>query len=79
MALCETSAMCMAGAAVPPEQLVALVTAMRDHLLASAPGGALPADAPAPTAKAAGRKGGKRRGRAAAPDPSEQVLPQALT
>ena len=61
---------------MPPEQLVALVTAMRDHLLASAPGESLPADAPAPSAQAAGRKAGKRRGRAAAVDPSEQVCPR---
>lgn len=64
----------VAGAEVPPEELVALVVALRDHLLASAAGGPLGA-APAgePLSKPAGRRGGKRRGHASAAAASEPV------
>ena len=69
----------MAGAEVPPEELVALVVALRDHLLASAAGGPLGA-APAaePPSKPASRKGGKRRGRTAAAAASEPVADMAV-
>lgn len=69
----------VAGAEVPPEEVVALVVALRDHLLASAAGGPLGA-APAaePLSKPACRKGGKRRGRTAAAAASEPVADMAV-